>query len=192
MKNLKIGLISISLVLVLQWLALPFLTRLELLALDWRFNIVGARSPAGQEVVIATIDEKSIDLLGRWPWPRRIMAELVERLMEYDVKTIGFDVVFSSPDESSGIGSLLNLKEDLLKAQPDNNDIPAVMDKAIEEADNDEILRKALKNSKRAVLGYFFHFSKKGLEHIKEEEMSQFLENISRSKYDGIDRKSVV
>ena len=192
MKNLKVGLSAIFLVLALQWLSLPFFTRLELLALDWRFNLAGPKPPTGQEVAIAAIDEKSIDLIGRWPWSRHIMAELVDRLVEYDVKTIGFDVVFSSPDESSGAANLLHLKDDLLAAQPENSAIAGVLDKAIEQSDNDGKLRTSLKNSKRAVLGYFFHFSKKGLEHIKEEEMEQFLDNIAASKYDGIKKEGGV
>lgn len=114
------------------------------------------------------------------------MADLVDRLTEYDVKIFGFDAVFSSPDESSGIANIRKLKDQLIKAGLNGPAPLGELDKAIGEADYDETLRNSLKNSKRAVLGYFFHFSKEGLEHLEEEEMSKFLENISRSKYDGI------
>nr|MDA8163984.1 CHASE2 domain-containing protein [Desulfobacteraceae bacterium] len=65
-----------------------FAGRLELLVQDLFFTIRGPVAP-GNEVVIAAIDEKSIDKLGRWPWPRRTMADLAEKLSAYDAKVFG-------------------------------------------------------------------------------------------------------
>ncbi len=35
-----------------------------------------------KRIVILDIDEKSLGELGRWPWSRRLMAELVDKLFE--------------------------------------------------------------------------------------------------------------
>ncbi len=51
--------------------------------------------------VIVDIDEKSLKALGQWPWPRRIMADLVMNLDACNPKAIGFDIVFSEPDRTS-------------------------------------------------------------------------------------------
>ena len=48
----------------------PILDLVELKSYDLRFLSRGAVEPA-PEVVIAAIDEKSLDEEGRWPWPRQ-------------------------------------------------------------------------------------------------------------------------
>src|SRR3990172_9307288 len=61
--------------------ALRFLGDIELRTLDMRFLIRGARDP-GKGVVIVAIDQKSQDILGRWPFPRSNFAEVVDVLRE--------------------------------------------------------------------------------------------------------------
>ena len=55
-----------------------------------------------QPVRIVDIDDESIHLIGRWPWPRQTMAQLVEALAKAHVAAIGFDVLFSEADRPSG------------------------------------------------------------------------------------------
>ncbi len=52
-------------------------------------------------VRILDIDEASLAKLGQWPWPRTVMAQLVQRLSDAGVAVIGFDVVFAEPDRTS-------------------------------------------------------------------------------------------
>jgi CHASE2 domain-containing sensor protein len=49
------------------------------------------------DVVLVTIDEQSLSSLGRWPWTRRLHAQLIDRLHASGAKAIGFDVIFSEP-----------------------------------------------------------------------------------------------
>ena len=51
--------------------------------------------------VIIDIDEPSLETYGQWPWPRTVMAKLVENLRAYQVLVIGFDIVFAEPDRTS-------------------------------------------------------------------------------------------
>jgi adenylate cyclase len=55
-----------------------------------------------QPVRVVDIDDESIHLIGRWPWPRRTMAELVEALVNANVAAIGFDFLFSEKDRPNG------------------------------------------------------------------------------------------
>jgi EAL domain-containing protein (putative c-di-GMP-specific phosphodiesterase class I)/CHASE2 domain-containing sensor protein len=55
--------------------------------------------PASGEVHIVEIDGRSIGAVARWPWPRRIHAAAVDRLREAGVRSIAFDVDFSSPSD---------------------------------------------------------------------------------------------
>src|SRR5207249_3188649 len=70
-------------------------------------------------IVILDIDEKSLGEIGRWPWSRRLMAELVDKLFDqYGVGVLGFDVIWAERDTSSGIDVLDSLAQKDLKAVP--------------------------------------------------------------------------
>lgn len=51
-----------------------------------------------QPVRIVDIDDESIHLLGRWPWSRRTMGQLVDALVKAGVAGVGFDFLFSEHD----------------------------------------------------------------------------------------------
>ena len=62
---------------------------------DVRFNWF-PRVATGNIVLVA-IDSPSIEKIGVWPWPRRLHAELLDRLVGAEASNIVFDVDFSSP-----------------------------------------------------------------------------------------------
>lgn len=72
---------------------------LEEKTLDMRFAMRGKIAP-GPETVIAAIDEKSINRLGRFPWTRSVWARVVDRLSEDGAKVIVFDVFFTEPENT--------------------------------------------------------------------------------------------
>ncbi|HEU0290625.1 MAG TPA: CHASE2 domain-containing protein, partial [Burkholderiales bacterium] len=80
---------------------------------------------------IVEIDEKSLALHGQWPWPRTLLARLVERIHAGGPYAIGLDLIFPEPDRlSAGVvaGSLPGLKAHevaRLKALPSNDEILA-------------------------------------------------------------------
>ena len=47
-----------------------------------------------EDVVIIDIDEKSIGEIGQFPWRRDIFADLIQKLNQYGVSVITFDVFF--------------------------------------------------------------------------------------------------
>ncbi|MEW9804810.1 CHASE2 domain-containing protein [Mesorhizobium sp. ZMM04-5] len=59
------------------------------------------RPAAAQPIAIVDIDEKSLELVGQWPWPRTEVARLIDRLTAMGAVVIGFDVVFAEPDRLS-------------------------------------------------------------------------------------------
>ncbi|HET9813734.1 MAG TPA: EAL domain-containing protein [Sphingomicrobium sp.] len=52
---------------------------------------------ASGDIVLVKIDDESLHKVGRWPWPRRYQAQLVDRLTEAGSKRIVYDVTFSGP-----------------------------------------------------------------------------------------------
>ena len=74
---------------------LPF-ERLELLLYDVRYQLRG-KSQAPAEVVIVGIDDQSLQAIGRWPWDRDKMADLVRRVNSLGARVIMLDLIFSEP-----------------------------------------------------------------------------------------------
>lgn len=99
---LKISLLVVVIAIIFYFMNVPFLRFMELKTLDLRTLSRGERLP-GENIVIATIDEKSLSELGRWPWPRATIAKLVDTLKEYGVKVVGMDIVFAEPEDTDPI-----------------------------------------------------------------------------------------
>jgi CHASE2 domain-containing sensor protein/signal transduction histidine kinase len=56
--------------------------------------------PVDPRILIVTIDDFSLQQLGKWPWPRTVHADLLDRLTAAEPKGVLFDVIFSEPDPS--------------------------------------------------------------------------------------------
>jgi CHASE2 domain-containing sensor protein len=58
--------------------------------------------PADPDIVLIDVDEASLAAMapeyGRWPWPRSLMAELVEGLARQQPRAIVFDITFADAD----------------------------------------------------------------------------------------------
>ena len=110
------------------------------------------------DVVILDIDEASLSHpdLGRWPWPRDVMTDLVTTLFEnYQVKILAFDVVFAEPDKSSGIDTLNALAEGPLSG---NKAYLDVLSAIAPKLDFDQMFSEVLMDYP-VVLGYYFNLS---------------------------------
>ena len=95
--GIYIALIVAAILSALHLMDVKFFEILELKTLDLQFSLRGPIKP-GPETVIATIDEKSINRLGRFPWPRSTWGRVVDRLTEEGAKVIVFDVFFTEPE----------------------------------------------------------------------------------------------
>jgi len=65
------------------------------------FQTIQPRVNRDKPVLIVDIDERSLKEVGQWPWPRVILAQLIEALHGAGASVIGFDSVFSEPDRMS-------------------------------------------------------------------------------------------
>lgn len=102
-------------------------------------------------VVIVDIDEKSLALVGRFPWSRDVQANLVRQLTShYQVGAVGFDVSFPEADTSSGYAVLEGLAGKELAG------VPGFKDKLGElraQMDYDGLFADALRGQ-NVILGY--------------------------------------
>lgn len=58
------------------------------------------RAPSGQ-IVLVELDTESLRTIGQWPWPRRVHADLIDRLDAAGAARIAFDIDFSSPSDAA-------------------------------------------------------------------------------------------
>ncbi len=66
--------------------------------------------PASGQVHIVEIDARSLSEIDRWPWPRRVHAQLIDRLQASNLRSLAFDVDFSSlsnPDDDADLARAL-------------------------------------------------------------------------------------
>jgi len=127
------------------------ISQLDNIIYDARLRLTMPRG-VDERIVILDIDERSLQEVARWPWPRDVMAKIVEKLFDqYEVAIVAFDVVFAEADYSSGIRSLDALAKDDLKAVPAFNEVYQRLRPAL---DNDGLFAKAIKG-RPVVLGYY-------------------------------------
>lgn len=62
-------------------------------------------------VVVVQIDDESLAKLGEWPWPRRVVAELIQRILAQQPVALGIDIVFAEADRYSAARLMRNLHE---------------------------------------------------------------------------------
>ena len=76
------------------------LDRLSLIAFDL-YQRALPRAPGSSPVRIVDIDDASLATIGQWPWPRTIVAQLVDRLAAAGAAVVAFDIDFAEPDRTS-------------------------------------------------------------------------------------------
>jgi adenylate cyclase len=86
------------------WSSLPageFLERLELRTIDARFVARGPLPTSGR-IAIVEVDDRSLQEVGRWQWPRATFARIVRSLQAAGAEAIIFDIFFSEHDTHPG------------------------------------------------------------------------------------------
>ena len=79
--------------------ALGAWSRVENDTLDMRFGVRGAE-PSPNDVAIVAIDDKTFSALKkRWPFPRRLDADVIRRLDADGARAIAYDVQFTEPSD---------------------------------------------------------------------------------------------
>ncbi|MBW1981229.1 MAG: CHASE2 domain-containing protein [Deltaproteobacteria bacterium] len=177
--------LGITVLVVLSFLVgIPILDLIELKTYDLRFLSRGSVQPTAP-VVLALIDEKSLDVEGRWPWPRSKFADLLNILSKDGAKVISFDVGFLEPDENSQLSLIRELNRQVASLEIKNHLLSEFLARTRMAADNDLLLARAIGNcAASVVLGYFFHMDEGSLGYkIGEKEIKEQLARINSSKY---------
>jgi len=135
---------------IATWLPIPTLQRMENILYDLRLRATAVNT-VDPRIVIVDIDEESLAKEGRWPWRRDKLALLVDMLFDYyNVKLLGFDVVFSEPDASGTVELLEKLASGPLQK---DSDFLSTLETVRPKLSYDDMFAKSLEN-RPVVLGY--------------------------------------
>lgn len=190
----KIGLnpLTLTILLILSGIFLylieiPFLELMELKTIDLRYINRGS-SRFESDVVLAVIDEESIDKEGKWIWPRSKMANLVKKLSQAGARVISFDVGFLEPDEKSVVRTIEEIEKNLTGLDVKGR---AYLQELKRDSDNDRLLADAIAQSKaKVVLGYFFQMEKLHSGDVDPEIIKVQRKNIQSSRYEQVKFRS--
>src|SRR5271169_4535923 len=80
--------------------ASDLLERLSLLCFDI-YQKVAPREAGDVPIRVVNIDDAILSQIGQWPWPRTVVAQLVDKLRETKAAVVAFDIDFAGPDRTS-------------------------------------------------------------------------------------------
>ena len=122
-------------------------------SIDLKLLARGPRGPS-PDIVILDIDDRSLEILGRWPWSRNVIVDLIDRSLSYNIKTLAFDVIFSEPQENELLKSIQKLSEPEIRDQ-----LLTTLESDINDLDFDAKLRDSIERGQdKVILGSFFDY----------------------------------
>ena len=154
-----------------------FVNRLELNALDLRFRLRPDRyKRPDPRIIIVDIDQRSQEILGRWPFSRTYFAQMLDTLREDGAKVAAFDVTFSKPDETAA--PIRELRRTVIERQKQGGRtdprVIADIDRLSKEYDGDEQFARAIERFGKVVLGNFFLYSEYDLKGVDDKTLDRY------------------
>ncbi|WPD24139.1 MAG: CHASE2 domain-containing protein [Candidatus Electrothrix scaldis] len=143
-----ISLLPTSIIILLSIVPFPFLNAIDLKIYD--FLLLLTRSPASDDApLIVDIDEKSLNKYGQWPWPRFLVAELLEKIQQDEPLAVGLDIMFPEPDRTSLTQVYKKLETHFEMKIPAPQKVPERL------RDNDALLAEVLRKGNFVTSLYF-------------------------------------
>jgi adenylate cyclase len=82
------------------------------LEIDQQLHPIG-RYHRQERVVVVDIDDRSLETLGPWPWPRSTMAKLIDAIAEAKPAAAAVDILFAGADTPDGVNVLAEAGGDM-------------------------------------------------------------------------------
>jgi adenylate cyclase len=159
-----------------------FLQRFEYSSLDTRFRYRSpGATPLDPRIVIVDIDQRSQEVLGKWPFSRVHFARLLDSLHQGKARVAAFDITFSKADQSSA--PLRALWDDFearqKRGQPVDPRLMAELQKTIAVYDADKQFAKSIQNFGTVVLGNFFLHTEADLRGLDPKTLDEYASEIA-------------
>jgi adenylate cyclase len=136
-----------------------FLKRFEYSTLDTRFRYRPARyTPPDPRIVVVAIDQRSQEILGKWPFSRKYFGEMLDVLREDGARVVSFDVTFDKPDQTAAPIRALweQIERDKKSGKPPDPKLEAHVLELAKDFDADSQFAAALRRFGPVALGNFY------------------------------------
>ncbi|MCU0594430.1 MAG: serine/threonine-protein kinase [Desulfobacterota bacterium] len=110
LNSLLAGLIALAFV-GLAYYSPAFLERVERSYYDAVTRLALPDTPMDQRILLVEIDQKSLDKLGSWPWPRDLIARMVHLARGSGAKVIGLNLPLLDEERNAALRELKGMKE---------------------------------------------------------------------------------
>lgn len=138
---------------------LDFPGAIEMKVFDLRAKLAATEN-RNPDIELVVISEEDLSELGRFPWPRDIMAQGIRNLSAAGARVIALNIYFPEPEESSGLKIIRILKETYeglgLTQDSATQAFGKKLSQAVSDLDNDAKLYKAIKEAGNVVLPVYF------------------------------------
>lgn len=165
----KVGIVMMAAVFIVFFADFNFLNTVSQKMMDMNFLMRGPIE-GKRDVVVVAIDQRSQEKLGRWPWTRSVMADLIRAVSKYRPRAIGLDIVFSYPEDRPD----RLLAAEVSKLTPRNTPAYAKLKEAETKADTDGLLAASIGDAGNVVTGYFFFTRHEEVESLELDNESDF------------------
>jgi serine/threonine-protein kinase len=156
--TLVFGLTVTILFLFLTYIRIDFFDTLGLKLYDTWMKLK-IQSETTDRIVIIEIDDESIEKLGRWPWPRSVIAGCIDKIATEKPAVIGLNIIYSEAEDNTGLMEIDRLENIFKSSFPDTPQAQAFL-QAVSDAranlDNDSKLARSIKSAGNVILPVFF------------------------------------
>lgn len=130
------------------------LQRLETIAYDAGVKLSFRSKSATKRIAIIAIDDKSIKRLGHWPWPRHILADMIQKLGRAKAKAVGLQVFLTEPQADPGLKHIRKIKHYVNSSVSGSakRKLNGMLSRAERELDSDSKLAGSLPRAKNIFL----------------------------------------
>ncbi len=116
-------------------------------------------SPGSTErIAIVAIDEDSINKIGRWPWPRNVLADVIDRLVAAKAKVIGLQILLNEPQSDAGLSYIRRIGASLGRSA--RGEVGRLLLQAEQELNTDRRLAEAIPAAGNVLLPMHFTLGK--------------------------------
>jgi CHASE2 domain-containing sensor protein/tRNA A-37 threonylcarbamoyl transferase component Bud32 len=154
-EDLLIGILVAVVFLYFSFNSIKAFESLERISYGIEMRLDSPKTFSENNIAIVEIDDKSVDQLGPWPWPRHLIADMITILKENGAKLIALDMLYSAEEPTQGLDEVSDLRQAIIDKGELSEEDAWILDRlrdAEQKLDNDKILCQAVKESGNVIL----------------------------------------
>ena len=189
-KNIKLDMVIVAVItiifMIFAYIGLPFFEMMERRIYDKGIKYATEDNLVDDRIILIDIDDKSLADLGPKPWPRHIIAEMIELLNMEGAKLIGLNIPLYEKEINEGLKEIKTFREKYLVYPNRTEDLSfkswvlTNLDEIENRLDNDLSLVEGVKKSGNIILQIS---TRPGplYKDIKDRDNSYILNNVLNS-----------